>query len=77
MLQQQVKKANAICLKINDLEDVLLHCLKRTLALLAFLVFPRFHQKSVKMQCHQQQSMLEVGNGKITIVKHKHFVLKF
>ena len=33
--------------------------------------------KSVEMQCHQQQSRLEVGNGKITIVKHKHFVLKF
>ena len=48
MLQQQVKKANAICLKINDLEFVLLHCWKRTLALLAVLVFPRFHQKVLK-----------------------------
>lgn len=67
MLQQQVKKANAICPKINDLEFVLLHCWKRTLALLAILVFPRFHQKVLKCNAISNSQGLRWGMERLLL----------
>ena len=77
MLQQQVKKANAICPKINELEFVLLHCWKRTLALLAILVFPRFHQKVLKCNAISNSQGLRWGMERLLLRNNSWYLLKW